>query len=139
MERNQQLTANARTLRKNQTKEEGLLWYHFLSQYPLRFRRQYVIGNFIVDFYCHGVKLAIELDGSQHYDSAEQERDAVRTNYLNALGIEVLRFSNLQVLQEFDNVCSFIHTTVQHRTNNTLSRGEGGPPRSGGGRGTAKR
>ena len=64
MERNRKLTKISQMLRKNSTKEESLLWGHFLSRYPLRFRRQYVIGNYIVDFYCHQAKLAVELDGS---------------------------------------------------------------------------
>ena len=64
MERNAELKSHSRNLRKEQTKEEALLWYNFLSKYPLRFRRQYIIGNYIVDFYCHKAKLVIELDGS---------------------------------------------------------------------------
>ena len=129
MERNTRLTSNARTLRKTMTKEEALLWYRFLSKYSLRFRRQYIIGNYIADFYCHRAKLVVELDGSQHYEPEEQAADAQRTKYLNEQGTEVLRFSNLEVLRQFENVCSMIHTTVQHRTH-TFPRGEGGFLRS---------
>ena len=128
MERNTRLTSNARTLRKTMTKEEALLWYRFLSKYPLRFRRQYIIGNYIADFYCHRAKLVVELDGSQHYEPEAQTADAQRTKYLNEQGIEVLRFSNLEVLKEFDAVCTQIHSTAQHRTH-TFPRGEGGPRR----------
>ena len=136
MERNENLKAHSRKLRKEMTKEETLLWYNFLSKYPLRFRRQYIIGNYIVDFYCHQAKLAVELDGSQHYEPETQCKDTQRTQYLNSQGIEVLRFSNLEVLKEFDAVCAQIHSTAQHRTH-TFPRGEGAP--EGGGRGTAKR
>ena len=65
---NTYLITNARTLRKNMTKEERHLWYDFLKSYPVRFLRQKVIDNYIVDFYCHSARLIIELDGSQHYE-----------------------------------------------------------------------
>ena len=60
MERNVNLRENAKNLRKNMTKEEAHLWYQFLCRYPQRFRRQYIIGNYIVDFYCHQAKLVVE-------------------------------------------------------------------------------
>ncbi|MBQ2420217.1 MAG: DUF559 domain-containing protein, partial [Clostridia bacterium] len=62
------LTDNAKMLRKNMTKEERRLLYDFLRSYPVRFLRQKVIDNYIVDFYCHEARLIIELDGSQHYE-----------------------------------------------------------------------
>ena len=98
------------------TKEENLLWYPFLRRYPCQFRRQYVIGNYIVDFYCHRAKLVVELDGSQHYTPEEVEKDARRTRYLESLGLQVLRFSNLDVLRRFRVVCEAINLTVQERT-----------------------
>ena len=115
MERNAALKRNAQNLRKNQTKEERLLWNCFLKKYPVRFRRQYIIGNCIVDFYCHGAKLAVELDGSQHYDPTEAEKDRARTAYLNAQGVQVLRFSNLDVLRRFEDVCAEIDRTARSR------------------------
>ena len=115
MERNPALKRNAQNLRKNQTKEEGLLWNLFLKRYPLRFRRQYVIGNYIADFYCHGAKLVVELDGSQHYDPTEAQKDDVRTQYLESLGVCVLRFSNLDVLRRFEDVCAQIDRTAKLR------------------------
>ena len=116
MERNPSLKANAQALRKNMTKEENLLWYQFLRHYPCQFRRQYVIGNYIVDFYCHRARLVVELDGSQHYTPEEMEKDAHRTRYLESLGLQVLRFSNLDVLRRFRGVCEAINLTVQERT-----------------------
>lgn len=112
MERNPKLTMLSQQLRKNQTKEESLLWYRFLCNYPLRFRRQYVIGNYIVDFYCHQAKLVVELDGSQHYMPEKAYKDSNRTAYLEELGLKVLRFSNLDVLQRFDSVCEAIHAAT---------------------------
>ena len=61
------LTPRARELRKNMTPEERHLWYDFLRTYPVRFLRQKVVGEYILDFYCASVKLAVEVDGTQHY------------------------------------------------------------------------
>ena len=117
MERNQKLKANSRVLRKNMTKEEAHLWYQFLCRYSPRFRRQYVIGNYIVDFYCHQTKVAVELDGSQHYDPETIEYDKKRTEYLQSQNIQVLRFSNLDVMRQFRSVCEVIDTEVKRRAN----------------------
>ena len=67
-----------------------------------------MIGNYIADFYCHNAKLIIELDGSQHYDPLEREKDNQRTSYFHTLGLRVLRFSNLDVTRNFDGVCQAI-------------------------------
>ena len=115
MEQNQKLTKLSQTLRKNATKEESLLWYNFLRRYPHQFRQQYKIGNYIVDFYCHRAKLVIELDGSQHFDPEQQEKDAQRTGYLEQQGLRVLRFSNLDVTRRFRGVCQAIDMTVSER------------------------
>ena len=116
MERNSKLKQLSQELRKNQTKEESLLWNQFLRQYPLRFRRQYIIGNYIADFYCHQAKLVVELDGSQHYDPEEQKKDSERTRYLESQGLKVLRFSNLDVIRRFRGVCEAIDMAATERT-----------------------
>ena len=72
-----------------------------------------MIGNYIVDFYSASAKLVIEVDGSQHYAPEEQMRDAERTAYLNRLGLTVLRFSNLDVMQRFDSVCEAIYEKIK--------------------------
>ena len=115
MKHNPKLTKFAQELRKNLTKEERLLWYVFLNSYPFRFRRQVTVGIFILDFYCAAAKLAIELDGSQHFTVEGKKHDAKRTIYLQSLGIKVLRFSNWDVMSKFDYVCAIIHQTVQQR------------------------
>ena len=115
LERNPALKRNAQSLRKNQTKEERLLWNAFLRKYPLQFRRQYTVGNYIVDFYCHSARLAVELDGSQHCEPAQTENDRIRTAYLEAQGICVLRFSNLDVLRKFECVCAEIDRVAKTR------------------------
>ena len=113
MERNEKLTGNARNLRRNMTKEEAHLWYQFLCRYKPRFHRQYVIGNYIADFYCHKAKLVVELDGSQHCDPGSIEYDRNRTEYLCTQGLEVLRFSNLDVMRQFQSVCESIDMAVK--------------------------
>ena len=69
------LTPNARALRKAMTPWERKLWYCFLRTYPVKFYRQRVLGPYIVDFYCPAAKLAVELDGSQHFTPDEQAAD----------------------------------------------------------------
>ena len=115
MERNNNLTKLSQTLRKNQTKEESLLWNSFLKKYSVQFRRQYVIGEYIVDFYCHKAKLVIELDGSGHYEPGVMLNDKVRTEYMESLGLMVLRFTNLEIKRYFYAVCEKIDSTVQQR------------------------
>ena len=78
------LTARARELRQNMTREERHLWYDFLKNYPVRFLRQKVIDGYIVDFYCASAKIAIELDGSQHYTDEGRVYDEERDRCLSA-------------------------------------------------------
>ncbi|MBQ1918594.1 MAG: DUF559 domain-containing protein [Schwartzia sp.] len=77
-ENNPSLTALARTLRKNMTKEERRLWYTYLRKLPVTINRQKVFGKYILDFYCASAKTAIELDGSQHYTEGGKHRDSER-------------------------------------------------------------
>ena len=64
---NRTMKERASSMRRHMTKEEFHLWYHFLRMYPVKFRRQRVMGAFICDFYCHRARLIVELDGAQHY------------------------------------------------------------------------
>ena len=113
MEYNKDMISRSQKMRKEMTKEENLLWYRFLRKYPLQFRRQYVIGNYIVDFYCHKAKLVVELDGSQHYSADQKEYDEKRTEYLKQQGLKVIRFSNLDVIRQFRNVCESIDAAIK--------------------------
>ena len=115
MEHNKKLTPRAQKLRKEMTKEERRLWYEYLRNYPYRFRRQVTFGNYILDFYCAAAKLAVELDGSQHYEPQGQTYDDKRTDFLNRMGIAVLRFSNTDVLQNLAGVCQVIGMAVDER------------------------
>ena len=102
------LRQNARILRRNMTKEERHLWYDFLKLLPHAVHRQKVIGPYIVDFYCAAAKLVIELDGGQHYAPSGKAADAQRDAYLRGLGLTVVRYSNLDIQQNFQGVCTDI-------------------------------
>ncbi len=106
--KNQELTAISQMLRRNMTKEERHLWYDFLKSQPVVFKRQKVIGRYIVDFFCADAKLVIELDGSQHYSADGRQADALRDDYLKSRGLTVVRYSNLEVTQNFEGVCTDI-------------------------------
>ena len=126
MQTNQQTKVFAQELRKNATKEEKILWYQYLRKHPVQFRRQCVLGQYIVDFYCSKARLVVELDGSQHYDAAGLAYDACRTVYLESIGLKVLRFSNADVSQNLQGVCQQIDTELSQRyCDNPLPAGIG--------------
>ena len=115
MRTDKMILRSAQKLRREMTKEERHLWYDFLKAYPVQFKRQQPIGNYIVDFYCFKAKLVIELDGSQHCEPAEIEYDRRRTAFLEEKGLYVLRFSNLDVMRNFIGVCENIDVAVRDR------------------------
>ena len=110
---NKKLVSNAKQLRKEMTKEERHLWYDFLREYPVRFLRQKVIGNFIVDFYCAKAKLVVELDGSQHYEDENITKDNERTEFLEKYGLTIIRIPNNEVNNNFRGVCEYIDLLVR--------------------------
>lgn len=110
---NPRLTQNAKMLRKNMTPEERHLWYEFLNTYPVRFLRQKVIDNYIVDFYCHKARLIIELDGSQHYTDEGIKNDEERTECFEKRGLNVIRIPNNEIKNNFDGVCEYIDKAVK--------------------------
>ncbi|MCL2421389.1 MAG: endonuclease domain-containing protein [Defluviitaleaceae bacterium] len=114
--RNKELKQASKMLRKNATVHEDKLWRFFLKDVKPRFFRQRVIGNYIVDFYCHSAKLVIELDGYQHNEPEAIEYDKVRTEYLNSLGLSVMRFSNSEVENNFALVCKTIKRALIHQS-----------------------
>ena len=112
---NNELTPAARSLRKNMTPQENRLWYGFLRDHPLKFYRQRTIKNFIVDFYCSKAKLVIELDGSQHYTEQGIAHDEERTTILESLDLKVIRFTNLDIDNNFDSVCAIVNEIIKQR------------------------
>ena len=95
---NPDLVPLAKKLRNNMTLGEIALWREINNKkLGVRFSRQIPIDNFIVDFYCKDLNLAIEIDGSVHFVEGQQEKDAIRQSRLESLGVNVIRFSNLDV------------------------------------------
>ena len=105
---NPKLIGNSKALRKSMTKEERHLWYDCLKQLPVTVHRQKVLGGFIVDFYIASAKIVIELDGSQHYEEPNREKDAQRDAYLESIGCQVLRYPNADINFRFREVCEDI-------------------------------
>ena len=110
---NKNLVSFSRELRKNMTKEERHLWYDFLRAYPIRFIRQKIIGNYILDFYCAKAKIVIELDGSQHFEKTGLEKDRERDEFLKNYDLQVIRIPNNEVNQNFSGVCEYIDIAVK--------------------------
>ena len=115
LKKNNKLLNIARILRRNMTRQEKHLWYDFLRYYPVKIYKQRIIDNFIADFYCHSARLIIELDGSQHYTNQGRAHDAARTEVLEKYGIFVLRFSNRDVDNHFEDVCRMIDRVINER------------------------
>ena len=104
----------ARNLRNNMTKSEWKLWGHIQDrQLGIRFRRQHPIGNYIMDFIALKIGLIIEIDGAQHYERKIEEKDKLRTVYLEGLGLKVIRFNNYEVLTNIDGVIAEIVMIIE--------------------------
>jgi very-short-patch-repair endonuclease len=106
-------TTRAHAMRLSPTDAERKLWWHLRHRLQLagtHFRRQVRIGNYIVDFACHALKLAIELDGGQH--AVQNERDEARSGFLKFEGYRVLRFWNNDVLTNIDGVLEVIQSAI---------------------------
>ncbi len=110
---NKKLVPLAKGLRKNMTKEERHLWYDFLRDYPVRFLRQKVLGQYIVDFYCAKARLIIELDGSQHFEDSNIKKDDERTAFLEGYSLKLIRIPNNEVNRNFSGVCEYIDLIVK--------------------------
>ena len=102
-------------LRHKMTPMEKKLWYSFLRTYPVKMYKQRPIRTFVADFYCPLARLVIELDGSQHYTEQGREYDEQRTAILEQYGVQVLRFTNLDVDRHLDAVCAQIDSTIERR------------------------
>ena len=103
----------AKELRGNETMAEKVLW-NYLSNNKLKvkFRRQHPISQFIVDFYCHELKLVIEADGEIHNKKENREYDQMRNEHLEALGLHVIRFRNDPILEHTELVVNYIQQKV---------------------------
>ena len=108
------LKENAKENRKHPTEAEAALWESLrANQLGEKFRRQHIIGDFIVDFVALNSKLIIEVDGAYHNDAEQMEADKLRSDFLNEAGFNVLRFTNEQVLQDTDNTIKEIKANLK--------------------------
>jgi len=104
---------NAAKLRGNMTEPEKKLW-DYLKTKPLdlKFRRQHPLAGYVLDFYCHKLRMSIELDGGYHLKEEQKLRDKERTNYLKTLGINEIRFKNIEILNDFEVTIEKIKTQL---------------------------
>ena len=110
---NKEFISLAKALRGDMTPWERKLWYEFLRGYPIRFQRQKIIGDYIVDFYCAKARLVIELDGGGHYQPEQVQKDAERSNVLTEMNLRILRFCNTEIDTNFLGVCETIDRAVK--------------------------
>lgn len=110
---------NAARLRKNMTDPEKKLWEYLKTQ-PMgyKFRRQHPISKYILDFYCHKLRLSIEVDGGYHLTKEQIEIDNQRTEFLKSVGITEIRFTNQEILNQFDKSIKMIKSRLHHAPTN---------------------
>jgi very-short-patch-repair endonuclease len=107
----------AKELRKNMTQAEQKLWTYLKAKetFPAKFRRQHPIKRYILDFYCHKARLGIEVDGVYHQEKGQQFYDQDRTSNLNEFGVEIIRFTNDEIMTEIDRVVKEISLKIEER------------------------
>ncbi|RBO85758.1 endonuclease domain-containing protein [Marinomonas aquiplantarum] len=100
-------------LRTNMTEPERRLWRHLRGcQFGVKFRRQYGIGCYVVDFYCPSLKLVIEIDGDSHFSTQGIAHDRIRDEYLSSMGISIIRFTNDEIMHELGSVVLAIDAQI---------------------------
>ncbi|MCK4225060.1 MAG: endonuclease domain-containing protein [candidate division Zixibacteria bacterium] len=104
-----------RLLRKNMPKAEVIMWSKLKQKQLLgyRFRRQYSVGSYVIDFFCPELKLAVEVDGTSHFKDGAEYYDRNRQESIEQLGIKFLRFNNAQVYKNLNGVLEVIVDNVQ--------------------------
>jgi len=113
----QEQLARRRHLRKNMARAEVLLWCRLRGRQVdgLKFRRQYGVGSYVVDFYCPESKLAIEVDGDSHFGDGAELRDERRQSYIESQGIAFVRCTNGDFYESLDGVVERIHEIARRR------------------------
>jgi very-short-patch-repair endonuclease len=111
-DKNEYLQKYSTKLRNNSTLSEALLWIQIKNaKLGVRFTRQKIIGNYIVDFYCPALKTVIEIDGSTH--DFVYDKDQLRDNYLRGKGLEVVRILDIDVKKNMDGVIIFLQKYIE--------------------------
>ena len=120
-----QIILAARNLRKESTPAELVLWEALRSSRldGIKFRRQHAVGPYILDFYCVSHTLAIEVDGSGHDQDDQQRYDQERSEYLHALGIQIIRFRNEQIIHDLPAILAIIRQTLKNKPHPNPSPG----------------
>ena len=113
--KNNKMLPRAKELRHEMTKQEKHLWYDFLQHYPVKIYKQRIIDSFIADFYCASARLVIEADGPQHYSEQGLAYDEQRSAIMLKYQIKVIRFSNEEIDNHFDNVTATIMKEISER------------------------
>lgn len=122
----------AKELRNNMTHTEMMMWgYLRTGPFGCKFRRQHPLYNYIADFYCHSLKLVIEVDGSIHYKEEVKKKDIKRENIIRSLGIEMLRFTNNEVLYKLDVVIITINNFIRDSLTKKIKKGPSTSPLGG--------
>lgn len=108
----------AQALRKNETEAEKILWERLRNNQlkGYKFRRQHPFGLFIADFYCHQLKLIIEIDGEYHNLPEQIEKDLERTQILESNGLQLIRFTNEEVQENLENMIAKITSKINEIT-----------------------
>ena len=107
------LRENARKNRKRMTEAETIMWERLRKiSRSYSFRRQHIIGDYIVDFVCLSKKLVVEVDGGYHYTDEQMKLDNIRTDFLNRMGYSVIRFTNEQVIKAANDVVAQIEELI---------------------------
>ncbi len=105
---------NARKLRDNMTGAEQKLWEYLKSKPSgFKFTRQHPLGNFVLDFYCHKLRISIEVDGGYHLTAEQKNKDSERTAYIASLGITEYRFANEEVIVNLDRTIEIINEILR--------------------------
>jgi very-short-patch-repair endonuclease len=122
--------AKRKALRRNAPEAEQRLWQHLRGkQLGVKFRRQYSVDAYVLDFYAPQSKLAVEVDGDSHFRPAATVYDEERTGHLNRFGIEVVRFTNAEIAENIEAVLAAIGEALKRRPTTSPSP----PPSKGGG------
>ena len=106
-----------RNLRRTQTDAEKKLWSILRNRQltGVKFRRQFSVGKYILDFYAPEYNLGIEADGGQHYENSGKQRDKIRTRVLSRLGVKILRFSDLDILNNTEGAWEVIQGVLEQK------------------------
>lgn len=108
--------ANAKKLRNEPTASEIIFWSLLKQHFPdYRFKRQHPISQYIADFYCHKLKLVIEIDGAFHLSDESKINDKIRDEFMQSLGLEIIRFTNQEVCEKGENVIMRLKKMIKNK------------------------